>query len=407
MKNLRVRDSRESGQVSIITVIAFILLFSVVVISFSRIVVTASRQAVNDELAASAKAAAESGIEDAKRILSYCTAGNPACDMLNKPIEQSTCTTISGTSALMTALQRVVSGSSVKVGGANQEEYLCLRITMRPKDFLGSVSSNGESVVVPLRFVNADDVPTAPRTFRLQWHDTDEDSDGDAVLLPGSDLPSASQWSGANPAVLRAEFVAVPKNTSFNIETLVANTRAVTLRPSTSEELFGATKVLSPSAYNLDSWIAKTEPNAVDNVMFGAQAFLLQVPCQDGKGSGGYACSVLFTIPIVPGGGGTNYLFDTSEYDYYLRLQAIYQSNHFRLSAQDINGNDLYFQDVQASVDVTGRAGESLKRLSARLNPNNGNDDFQWWPDYVVSSAGKICKSMTILDKDGADNCVD
>jgi hypothetical protein len=424
MKGIRARASNESGQVSIITVIVFILLFSVLVISFSRIMVTASRQAVNDELAASAKAAAESGIEDAKRILSYCnTATTPAsdCVALDKPIEQSNCTTIAGNSALMGALQRSVvsgSGSSVKVGDANQEEYLCLKMTALTLDYLGSLDSNGnpdglgESVIVPLKFVNSSNVQTTPKTIRVQWHNTSSDSDGSATMLAGSDLPAANKWGSATPAVLRAEFVAVPK-TGFTIDSLAANTRAVTLRPSTAKNNFGAAEIASTfyngaspatATYNLDSWIAKSQPNAISP----ATAFLLQTLCQNG--SDGYACSVAFTIPVKPGAGGSNYIFDTvspTGYNYYMRLQSVYQNTHFRLSAKDIDGRDLYFDHIQANVDVTGRASESQKRLSARLDPNNGDEDYQWWPDYVVDSAGKVCKNMTIEAWEGTDNCTD
>ncbi len=411
MKNMRVRANKESGQVSIITVIVFILLFSVIVISFSRIMVTASRQAVNDELASSARAAAESGVEDAKRILSYCTSSGTECTMLDKPIDKSTCTTISSSSTLMKAMQRSVTtgtSSSVKVGdGANQEEYLCLKMSMLTPDYLGSLDSNGntdgtgESVIVPLKFVNKDNIATPPKTIKVQWHNTSDDSDGPADLLGGSDLPPTSKWGGTIPAVLRVEFVAVPK-TGFTIDKLIQNTRAVTLRPSTTENTFGATKV--STAYNLDSWIAKTAPNTVSPTT----AYLVQVQCTGGSGLDGYACNTSFTIPRVIGSGNSDYLFDTTgQYDYYMRLQSIYQNTHFRLSAKDGSDNNLFFDHIQANVDVTGRALESQKRLDIRLNPNNGDEDYQWWPDYAVDTAGKVCKNMTIEAWTGKDNCTD
>jgi Tfp pilus assembly protein PilX len=415
MKNLRVRTNGESGQVSIITVIAFILLFSVLVISFSRIMVTASRQAVNDELAASAKAAAESGIEDAKRILSYCAAdmSTPGCEVLSMPIDDTNynCTKISSNSSLMTNIQRTVSsGSSVKVGdSAGNEEYLCLKMSLLVPDYLGSLSSTGnsdgqsESIVVPLKLVNSDGDSTAPAIIQVQWHNTSPDSDGAATLLAGSDLPAASKWNGTVPAVMRVEFVAVPK-AGFTIDNLVANTRAVTLRPSTSTNRFGADAAVAATttgttAYNLNSWIASTQPN-------NSPTLLLQIKCNAGSTTG-YVCSVPFTIPKDLSVGGTDYLFDTATYDYYLRMQATYQSTHFRLSAKDVDGKELYFNGIQASIDVTGRASESLKRLSVRLDPNNGDQDNQWWPDYVVDTAGKVCKDMTIEAWEGTDNCTD
>jgi Tfp pilus assembly protein PilX len=413
MNNIKVKANNESGQVSIITVIIFIMLFSVVVVSFSRIMVAASRQAVNDELAASAKAAAESGVEDAKRILSYCASpGSTGCDMLDKPIKDSTCTTVSNSNALMSAVQRAViadTSSSIKVGDSDREEYLCLKMTMLTPDYLGSLGDDGdpnsaESVVVPLKFVSGDpndNDPKSAMTIQVQWHNTTSDKDGNATLLAGSDLPIADKWDGTKPAVLRVEFVAVPK-TNITVDKLIANTRAVTLRPSLTENVFGATKV--SSAFNLDSWIAKTDPkNATDSV-----TNLLQVKCTAGTSTSGYACSTTFTIPQTPGTAGTTYLFDADNYDYYMRLQSVYHGTNFRLSAKDAAGFSLYFDHVQANVDVTGRATESQKRLDVRLNPSDGGDNgYQWWPDYAIDTAGKVCKQMSIEAATGVDNCVE
>ena len=61
--------NRESGQASMVTVAMFMMLFAVVAVSFTYIVVTATRQATNETLQSTARAAAESGVEDAKRLL--------------------------------------------------------------------------------------------------------------------------------------------------------------------------------------------------------------------------------------------------------------------------------------------------------------------------------------------------
>ncbi|TWP20718.1 hypothetical protein EUA61_03620, partial [TM7 phylum sp. oral taxon 346] len=51
---------RESGQASMVTVAMFMMLFSVITVGFTYVMISASRQAVNDSLQSSAKAAAES-----------------------------------------------------------------------------------------------------------------------------------------------------------------------------------------------------------------------------------------------------------------------------------------------------------------------------------------------------------
>jgi len=405
--------NRESGQVSIITVIVFILLFSVLVISFSRIVVTVSRQVMNDELAASAKAAAESGIEDAKRILSYCAtnAGSLDCTFLQKPVTDSTCMTIIGNHHTLLSKLALTAGpdGSVPVGGDNQS-YLCLKISTMTKDLLGSLGSDGvtpTSQVLPLKTVDSSGNPMSPQTVTIQWHSSVAGSG--INLLAGSDLPTASNWGASTPAVLRVEFVAVPRKTTdpdtgaevdagFTVSDLTNNTRAVTLRPTSSGSSSDG-KVLSDTAYNLDNWQPSTAPADTATT----KTFLIKVQCST---TTDYACSATFAIPQTPGAeDATDYLFDIDQYDYYVRLQAIYHGTDFRLTAKDKDGNNLYFSGVQAQVDVTGRATDSLKRLVTRLNPSNGNAGSQWWPDYAIDSAGKVCKIMSVTDDSGVDNC--
>ena len=58
----------ESGQASMVTVAMFMMLFAVVAVSFTYIVVSITRQTTNDTLQSVARSAAESGVEDAKRL---------------------------------------------------------------------------------------------------------------------------------------------------------------------------------------------------------------------------------------------------------------------------------------------------------------------------------------------------
>ena len=62
----------ESGQASMVTVAMFMMLFAVVAVSFTYIVVSITRQTTNDTLQSVARSAAESGVEDAKRLLVFC-----------------------------------------------------------------------------------------------------------------------------------------------------------------------------------------------------------------------------------------------------------------------------------------------------------------------------------------------
>jgi Tfp pilus assembly protein PilX len=399
------QDSRnQSGQVAILTVVMFMLLFSIVVVSFTRVMVAASHETVSDELRAQATAAAESGIEDAKRILTYCYA-NPTATACNGVIgnQNQTCTDVINSTLLTqlglrdsTDVVNVDNTKQVKVG-SGQEYYLCLKINTLTPDYTGTASAaSGKSEIIPLKLRNASGQIVPVANITVEWHSKADPPDGDgvAVLKAGSDFPAISQWTNANnPATMRVEFISVPKTTTFSLDTLTNNARAVTIRPSTSRSGGQILSSLyangSGSAYNIDYWASNTNPNQ-------ANTPFLQRDCST---TNAYACSVPFTE--------TDKRFDPNANDYYLRLQAIYRDAHYRITAYDADGNKLYFDGVQPSVDVTGRASDSFQRINARITPvnNAGDTGNSWWPEYAVDSGGKVCKKLSVAAANGQDGC--
>jgi hypothetical protein len=377
---------RQSGQVAILTVVIFMILFSVLVVSFTRIMVAASRQTVSDELRAKATSAAESGIEDAKRVLTYClnnldASGNFLdlnCQTLRK-IGASQCSEAVPTALLSSKLKTEVVSDQVKVGN-DQEYYLCLIINALPDDIVGQLSANGESVIIPLRFRGSDGKAAVPNQVTVEWHikSIPPDGDGsDVALSSGTDFPSMPVWLASKaPAVVRLELATIPKS-GFNLQTITDNARAVTLRPSSG----GA------NSTDIDAFAPKANPNAMTVPLFQNKCNL---------SSTGYVCS--FTFSKSSGFNLNN--------DYYLRLQSIYRSTHYRITAKNTNG-PLYFDGVQAKVDVTGRAQDSYQRLQARVQPVNSeaDDSTNWWPEYAIDSGGKVCKKMSVALDSGSDDC--
>ena len=116
--------------------------------------------------------------------------------------------------------------------------------------------------------------------------------------------------------------------------------------------------------------------------------------CQD---SGDYACKTTFDGESLV----------TKDTDYYLRINAIYRSAHFKITAYDKNGKPLYFDGVQPLVDVTGRSSDSFSRIQARLRPSfdKNADSTNWWPEYVIDTNGKVCKDIEVQYDKGEDRC--
>ncbi len=404
---------RESGQASMVTVAMFMMLFSVITVGFTYVMISASRQAVNDSLQSSAKAAAESGVEDAKRLIVYCynhrnndgTYTNPQDANLCKDIIGKRADQLEGTGcddilkAVDSSPQRsnfdlegVKNEHRVKVGNggagnnSSNEYYQCLKIATRTDNYEGIVSNLGKSTVIPLRLVDGKGNPATRITkIEIQWHRNVDGADGDGVAnlnnTKGTGLPPVGVWKNNSynrPAVLRVERVGAKKG-GFSINDLVASDTAVTLRPSTG----GSKSVIMNNYHPLYNDRPNSQyPNGVP---------IIETQC-DGNN---YACTMSATDTLY-----------AKNNDYYLRLSAIYKDSHFSIRAYD-GSKPLYFDGVQPLVDVTGRSSDSFSRIQARLKPSfdKNADSTNWWPEYAIDTNGKVCKDIEVQYDTGEDRC--
>lgn len=414
----RVADC-ESGQASMVTVAMFMMLFAAIAVSFTFVVISASRQALNDSLQSSAKIAAESGVEDAKRLIVYCyNKRQPGGGYL--PADQQLCSQVIG--KLSTQLEGMgcddilepmkgkgISdveeedngrGYRVKVGNnssnknENNEYYQCLKIATKTDNYQGIVNNLGKSVIVPLRVVTENNQVVDIAKLEIEWHRNVTGNDGDdpAVMngAQGTGLPKATTWNSSNrPAVLRVERVGVPKN-NFTLDSLAESDTALTLRPSVNGNGGGKDK----NRYHLGDYkpyYQSGRDSIAPNNQYGGKAPIVEVKC-DGAD---YACKTIFEDSL-----------DTTK-TYYLRINAIYRSTHFKITAYDQGGNKLYFDGVQPLVDVTGRSSDSFSRIQARLKPSfdKNADSTNWWPEYVIDTNGKVCKDIEVQYDTGEDRC--
>lgn len=421
----RVAD-RESGQASMVTVAMFMMLFAAIAVSFTFVVISASRQALNDSLQSSAKIAAESGVEDAKRLIVYCYNKRSGGSYTTQDAQQL-CPKVIG--KLSTELEGMgcdeilepmkgkgISeveqedngrGYRVRVGNnsggknENNEYYQCLKIATKTDNYQGIVNNLGKSVIVPLRVVNTQNQAAVIASLKIEWHRNVNGNDGDNPAemngAEGTGLPPANIWSKSNrPAVLRVERVGVPKKAGgFSLNDLADSDTALTLRPS----------LKGNSNYNLGAYKPQYPPLPLgrDGIAPNNQYYdhskktvpIVEAACKD---SGDYACKTTFDGESL----------DTDKTaDYYLRINAIYRSTHFKITAYDQNGKPLYFDGVQPLVDVTGRSSDSFSRIQARLKPSfdKNADSTNWWPEYVIDTNGKVCKDIEVQYDKGEDRC--
>ena len=417
----RVAD-RESGQASMVTVAMFMMLFAAIAVSFTFVVISASRQALNDSLQSSAKIAAESGVEDAKRLIVYCynkrqsdgsypPADKPLCSevigKLSDELEGRGCDKILkpmyDKGGISDVEEEGGRGYRVKVGNnsggknENNEYYQCLKIATKTDNYQGVVNNLGKSIIVPLRVVDKNNNAAVIASLEIEWHRNVAGNDGDNPAkmngAMGTGLPPAGTWNSGNsnrPAVLRVERVDVAKG-SFTLDSLADSDTALTLRPSVNGNGGGKDK----NRYHLGDYkpyYQSGRDSIAPNNQYGGKAPIVEAKC-DGAD---YACKTIFEDSL-----------DTTKTDYYLRINAIYRSTHFKITAYGQNGKKLYFDGVQPLVDVTGRSSDSFSRIQARLKPSfdKNADSTNWWPEYVIDTNGKVCKDIEVQYDTGEDRC--
>ena len=415
---------RESGQASMVTVAMFMMLFAAIAVSFTFVVISASRQALNDSLQSSAKIAAESGVEDAKRLIVYCY-NKRSGGSYTTPDAQQLCPKVIG--KLSTELEGMgcdyilkpmydngtISnveqesnnrGYRVKVGNngsnnnnENNEYYQCLKIATKTDNYQGTVNNLGKSVIVPLRVVDGNNQAAVIDRLEIEWHRNVTGNDGDDLAemngANGIGLPKATTWNSSNrPAVLRVERVGVPKG-NFTLDQLAESDTALTLRPSVSGNGKGG--------YRLGNYEPQYPSGNKDKIAPNSQYHkgvpIVEAYCQNGGNNNDYACKTIFNKESLY----------TNKKDYYLRINAIYRSTHFKITAYDQHNNKLYFDGVQPLVDVTGSSSDSFSRIQARLKPSfdKNADSTNWWPEYVIDTNGKVCKDIEVQYDTGEDRC--
>ena len=416
---------RESGQASMVTVAMFMMLFAAIAVSFTFVVISASRQALNDSLQSSAKIAAESGVEDAKRLIVYCYNKRQASGGYASQADKNLCSEVIG--KLSTELEGrdcdkileqvdITQSSNFKVekeggrgyrvrvgnngGGKNEnnEYYQCLKIATKTDNYQGVVNNLGKSVIVPLRVVDKYNQAAVIDRLEIEWHRNVTGNDGDdpAVMngAKGTGLPKATTWNSSNrPAVLRVERVGVPKKVGgFTLNELADSDTALTLRPSESGNGKGG--------YRLGNYEPQYPSGNKDKIAPNSQYHkgvpIVEAYCQNGGNNNDYACKTIFNKESL-----------YTDKTYYLRINAIYRSTHFKITAYGPGGNKLYFDGVQPLVDVTGSSSDSFSRIQARLKPSfdKNADSTNWWPEYVIDTNGKVCKDIEVQYDTGEDRC--
>lgn len=373
------KSSNQEGLVSILTVIMFMIFMSIFIVGFMRIMGDEQRQATDNDLSASALAAAQSGVEDAKRIILACMEGSfyssggngPRCDNMMNSAGDCTRFRTNPQRTLLTTLGIDIPMAGATAGQAQvgdesfQQYYTCLTISKNSTDVVKTLVP-GQSEIIPLRTTAAFD------RVQISWRETTGSySTRDAST--GFDFPALGSWTGSvastlRPPVIRAQVI--PYTASIDLNTV----------ESESDTLF-----LVPASTSIVGSVART----VDNRgVPGAERNIATTPivytCPMGVASVGYNCTITVTG------------FNSATRQHYLRLTSMYTENPTLVTVTPLTsaGVPVAMDGVQYVIDVTGRTNDVFRRVQTRVSPTSSAAI----PEYALDTTYPVCKNIRAAD---------
>ena len=342
----------ENGFVSILTVLMFMILTTIVTVSFVTLTLGEQRQTLNDDLAKGAYDAAQAGIEDAKRAIRHCN--NTGCDT-DSQLYEPDCPGFTTDNQMKTdlGLTTMPSSTDIRVGepSANQR-YTCVTVSNVINKFWGELDPNSaasQTVFLPLKSASPFD------RVKISWSSktgaTTVPSPGDVQRNP--DLPTwESEWPGA-------------------MRTMILHHPATDIREGS---------VLT----NSDFFIPATTGDT-DHPFDDANARVL-TQCDANRDGGAdnvdgeYTCSMTIT-----GIGNTADLW-------YLQLAPYYRASAFKVELFNGNGtNRVNMLDAGYLVDSTGAVADVYRRVQVMLGPDDGGS-----PSSSIQSGEKLCKNFKV-----------
>lgn len=374
--------NNEQGFVSILSVIFFVLLMSVLTISFLRIMSDEQTQVVNDDLSKSALASAQSGVEDAKRALVYCNqqsgAQRTACF---QTLNNTDCPGIFDTAQptnLVTelGLNRINGGpdsGSIRVGDpANNQRYTCVVTSLQTPDVVGQ-ASEGLGQLIPLRST------ASFNQLTVRWQQLSVD--GTLAIPKVADGNKSYRYSEWKDSVTNTRFVPMLRLQLVSFD----KTQTIPQMQDSTVGLF-----LTPyfTGYTMNN------PNHIplSSISLGGigdkRTEVWCTPSQD------YQCGVTIDMPADA---------PNDNKEYYLYVGSVYGSPHYKLQLTN-SGTATQFDNIQPQIDSTGAAADVFRRVISRVSYNS--DTFLTL--NAIEAGQSLCKDFFVTDTSVTSpaNCV-
>lgn len=363
--------STKSGVASLYVVLFATILFGIITLSFVRIMLSETSQTGNDDLSQSAYDSALAGVEDAKIAVNQyyqCMNSNTAeCQRLNAmPLFDGDCEDF-----YLREYLGYASSGEVKVeesiSNDTDQAYTCVIVSNKVSDYRSTLTSDTPTRVVPVGIGAA--TLSDVKTISLNWYSETNGTDF-YNLAGGNDQTLPNKNNATTPPTIALTLIVT--NPSFSLDEFNNSTNGtfstMLLKPSTSSSYYN-----NRTGTNQISW--STILNA-GNSTTANSPFTIQ--CEHKE----FACNVDLTNLALPAGGNA-----------VLVVSMPYGNSvtDFALTLKKNDGSIVDFENVQVSVDATGRANQLLRRVETRLDPA---DLFFPYPEYEVQLDGSDANSL-------------
>lgn len=362
------RQNSQAGIVSILTVIFFMIFISILVVGFIKIMTDEQRQTTDNDLSSSALAAAQSGIEDGKRIILRCNDPTPPgqCNTMMNSGVTGDCDRLGSSNGITGPLGIDMNGDEALVGeGEFEQAYTCLTIKKDTEDIKKTLTE-GKSEIVKL------DVGAGGFTeLTFTW----KGSNGSfAVPGPSTLFPPRNAWvTGANtiPPMLRLQFIPYTAG-NVNFDQSERESRTAFVKPSNAAASVPNIQTLDGRGATAGSLRTSTAP-----VTYATCPVL----------GASYECTKTIAS------------FDATR-SYYLRVSVMYAAETDLVITARNGVTPVTFKFVQPEIDVTGRANDVYRRVKARVSFEAPGVTY---PEYAVESGTSICKRIIVADAANSD----
>lgn len=338
MSNLRTPKptlrTSESGMISILTTMVLMLVIALIALGFAQVARRNSRESLDRQLSTQAFYAAESGVNDARNLITSAVASGTT-------VPDKTGCDDNGAGAFYATLNPVIDS-------ARDVEYSCLLVDTAPTEL--RYSDVGQpSTVIPMTSASGSNFSK----IDLSWQ-----SKVASNPIAGCPTSTVSQFAVSTSwtcgyGVLRVDLV----------PTTGGSLSADGMRNSTM------TFFAVPFASGGTTTVAYAGGAGNANNLFG-------VSCTNA------GCSLSIT--------------GLSANSYFMRITSMYKNIALQVTADDSSSNAIELQGAQAVIDATGKAQDVLRRIQVNVPMRSTSKNEL--SDYAIQSTDSICKRFAVMD---------